>query len=341
MATRILGAAHLKRLHRLLRPASIAIVAVLLSLTATSPGQAAPDPVVSLQPESPAVPIDAATFQVSVFVAQVTNPTGLGGYDLYLHFDPTIIRAEAVTDSGFVLSTGNIVVCLPPQIDNTAGLAIQSCVTIPLFVVNGPTATAPQLLATAIFQPVSPRVSILSLDGTTLSDPFGAPLAVTLANSQITVAPPPPPPPGPATPTPLPTATSIPVPTATEGPIATAMPAEPIATATAMPIEAIPTAAAPAATQAPPPPALPQPDTALEPPPTTAPSPPATPAPPRGSVTPTVGPILPPTGNGPGDGGSWVVPVTWGLAGTVALSLAAGLGVRAWRRRREQLAARQ
>lgn len=295
----------IRSLHR---TTSVALAAGLLVAASVWATAAQTGPVVSIRPASLVVATDATSFQVQVFVSEVRAP-GLGGYDLYLNFDPAVIQAINVVDSGFVLSTNNIVVCVPPYIDNTIGQAILSCVTVPLFVGPAPTTNStPHLLATATFRPVATGTSGLSLEGTALHTTEGALLAVdlTLQDGQVTVAPmvapSPEPEPPTATFTPLPPPPETPAPTAT------------------------------AAVQAPPP-ASSEPEPTLEPTPTATPSPQPTATPPVRTATPTARPTLPPTGNGPEDGSSWVIPITGGIAGAAAAGLAAALGFRAWRRR--------
>jgi hypothetical protein len=363
MKTRAIWPPDLKRLvWNLARAALVAAASALGAVAIAWQAQAGADPVVSVGPESPTIPVDAASFQVDVFVDQVTNPTGLGGYDLMLSFDPAIIRAISVSDSGFVLSTGNIVVCVPSQIDNTAGWAMLSCVTVPLFVGDGPTTTVPQLLATATFQPVASGSSVLSLEGTNLYDPSGMPLEVTLEHSEVTIAPTAPPSPEPEPPTVTPEPTLTPVPPPTETPFAPAtLPEEAVAsppapTATELPLPTTPPQTEPTrdvvATAAPPPQpgpplegapvvgASPLPDPRRGTIPTDAPGPWPTATRVGKTVTPTTGLVLPLTGNGPGGDSSWVLPFAGGLAGVVLVSLAATLAIRAWRRRQERLAAR-
>jgi hypothetical protein len=240
MAIRAVLGLHVKKLVR--GSVSLALVvgaSILFAPAPVSEGQSTSGPVVSTIPESPTVQADAASFEVEVFVSEVTNDAGLGGYDLFLNFDPTVIRVISVSDSGWLLSTNNIVICVPPYIDNTVGQAILSCVTVPLFVGPGPKTTRPQLLATALFQPVVPGISFLSLDGTALSDPQGVPLERTLEGSQVRIAPAQSTEPAPPTPTVV--TILSPVPPATETLAGVGTPTPGIAT----PVEAAGPTAAP------------------------------------------------------------------------------------------------
>ena len=205
-------ATHLCRL----RLAALAALAVAV-LFAPAPAGAQADPTLSIVPESASVQSDATSFQTNIYVSRVTNETGLGGYDIYVNYNPSIVQAVSGTHSGFVENTENIVVCVSAYIDNTAGHIILSCVTVPLFLVNGPTSSTPQLLATATFRPVAPGISPLTLEGTTLTDPFGASLEMTIENGQVTVIQPPPPSPVPPSPEP-PTETPLPETTPTLAP---------------------------------------------------------------------------------------------------------------------------
>jgi len=194
----------------------IAASALFTTASARAAPRAAPS-VVSIAADSPTVSADVLSFPVNVSVNQITNETGLGGYDLYLNYNPSVIQAVSAVDSGFVQNSQNIVVCVSAYIDNTAGQIILSCVTVPLFLVNGPTSSTPQLLATATFRPVAPGISPLTLEGTTLTDPFGASLEMTIENGQVTVIQPPPPSPVPPSPEP-PTETPLPETTPTLAP---------------------------------------------------------------------------------------------------------------------------
>ena len=209
-------ATHLCRL----RLAALAALAVAV-LFAPAPAGAQADPTLSIVPESASVQSDATSFQTNIYVSRVTNETGLGGYDIYVNYNPSIVQAVSGTHSGFVENTENIVVCVSAYIDNTAGHIILSCVTVPLFVGNGPTAPDQQLLATVVFKPVAPGVSPLDLDSTALIDPNGTALAATLQGSQVSIV------------QPQSEPTTAPEATATDPPIAA-----PSATFTAAPVVA-------------------------------------------------------------------------------------------------------
>ena len=229
--------------------ATLIAAALLLALISVQT-VIAQTPTVSVVPESATVSTDASSFQVNFYVNQVTNEMGLGGYDIYVHFDPTIIQAVSGQDSGFLQdenNTENIVVCVPPYIDNSGGWLILSCLTVQLFVGNGPTVTSQQLLATAVFRPVATGTSALALDSTTLSDPNGVPLQATLQSSQVAIVQPTQPTTESPTSTPVPdeptaTVEATALPAATDTPAGAASPIAQTATPTRMAVATTPRA---------------------------------------------------------------------------------------------------
>lgn len=139
----------------------------------------------AFSPSSASVAV-SANVAVDITVANVTN---LGGYDVYLQFNPSRVHLASLSDAAFVTSGGNIVVCNPATIDNSAGTATDSCGTIAPFGTPGPgvSTVAPKALMHASFAGVAPAASSLTLTGTALQDPFGAPIPATLGVGSIAV----------------------------------------------------------------------------------------------------------------------------------------------------------
>ncbi len=162
----------------------------------------------AFSPPTATVPI-GTSLPVDITVASIPADPGLGGYALALTFNPAVVRLDSLTDSGFVTSGQNIVICTPATIDNTAGKATASCTAIPLFGQPGVSTTAPVALMHGAFTALAPGTSALSLAGTTLQAPSGADLAVSLSDGAIQVT-------APASPAPA-TATTIAASTPTPG----------------------------------------------------------------------------------------------------------------------------
>ncbi len=189
---------------------------IWLALGARPPAASATtSPTLAFSPTAQTVALSQAA-AVDVTIATVTN---LGGYDLWVFFNPAVVQMTGLTDAGFVTANPtNIVVCNTPVIDNTAGSGNLSCATVPVFGTPGPgvSTTTAVALAHATFNAAANGTSGLALSNvstaTTLQDPLGVDITpIVLGAGSITV--------GSSTPTPTATptatATSTPVPTPT------------------------------------------------------------------------------------------------------------------------------
>jgi hypothetical protein len=174
--------------RRHLRWLSLAVVFGLLAVAMPTQAAAA----TNQMDFSPASATVAAGGTVNVDIT-ISNVTNLGGYDLYLQFDPAVVHLTSLVDAGFVTNNPtNVVVCNnPATIDNTAGTATDSCDTA-AFPPPGPgvSTTTPVALMHASFTGVSSGTSSLTLNGTDLLDPSGIQLAPapTLGTGSITVS---------------------------------------------------------------------------------------------------------------------------------------------------------
>ncbi len=141
----------------------------------------------AFSPSSASVAV-GSNVTVSITVANVSN---LGGYDVSLQFNPAIVHLASLEDSGFVRSGGNIVACNPATIDNSAGTAQDSCLTISPFGTPGPgvSTVTPKALLYASFTAIALGTSPLTLTGSDLLDPNGATITLTLGTGSITVTP--------------------------------------------------------------------------------------------------------------------------------------------------------
>ncbi len=191
--------------------------------------RAQPAAQLAFSPPAATIPI-GSSLPVDITVANIPADPGLGGYSLALAFNPAVVRLDSLTDSGFVTSGQNIVICTGATIDNAAGTATLSCTAIPLFGQPGMSTTAPVALLHETFTALAPGTSALSLAGTTLQAPAGADLAAALSDGSIQVT-------AAASPAPA-TATTVAASTATPGVSAT-----PTAPATATVAAATPTTA--------------------------------------------------------------------------------------------------
>ncbi len=161
------------------------VAATFSSFVGAGPEAQAASAQLAFSPSSSSVAV-GSNIAVDITVANVSN---LGGYDVHLQFNPAIVHVASMTDSGFVKSGGNIVVCNDATIDNSAGTAIDSCSTVPIFGTPAPgvSTVAPTALLHVSFTGVTAGTSSLTLTGTTLEDPDGASIAATLGTGSITV----------------------------------------------------------------------------------------------------------------------------------------------------------
>ena len=111
-------------------------------------------PILSIDPGTQTVELDSGPFEVRFMVENVTSLRGLGGYTLAIAYDPTILRGLAITDSGFLESTDNLVICPASAIDNDAGKLAHFCFTIPILSQTGPQAPDAQVLTTISLEPL-------------------------------------------------------------------------------------------------------------------------------------------------------------------------------------------
>ena len=143
--------------------------------------------ILSIDPPAQTVGIDDGPFEVRVMVDNVTVPEGLGGYTVALSYDPEVIRALTIEDSGLLETTGNASVCPADAIDNDAGRLATICFTIPVLSEPGPQVSEPQVLTRITFEPVGEGTSELSLGDSSLVDPQGNGILVASIAGQVSV----------------------------------------------------------------------------------------------------------------------------------------------------------
>ena len=146
-------------------------------------------PALSIDPPSTTVAAGGPAFQVRLLIDDVTSTQGLGGYTLLMDYNPAVVRALGVNDTGYVGSTGNASLCPSTAIDHDAGRLGLFCFTIPVFSEPGPRTDEPQVLAVISLEPIAAGTTTLDIADTTAIDPQGNGLGATTANGSVTVGP--------------------------------------------------------------------------------------------------------------------------------------------------------
>ena len=192
-------------------------VVACLALTASS-AAAGGGPEVRFSPVETVTTVGESV-SIEITVSDIAPEPGLAGYDLVLTFDPSIVRLDSLTDSGFVTTGENLVICVTGSIDNVGGSVNANCTAIPLFGAPGVSTSEPTPLLQTSFTALAPGTSALALSGP-LSSPDGTALGATLGTGAITVIAEQPPPEEPtsADASPAPETTPLAVPAAGTGP---------------------------------------------------------------------------------------------------------------------------
>lgn len=127
-----------------------------------------------------------ATVSRDITVTGIAADPGLGGYDISVDWDPAIVQLDSLSDTGFLASSGNVMICPPASISNATGTAEASCTTLPLFNGPGVSASEPTALLRASFTAKAAGTSQLHLHGT-LSSPSNAAIAAAFVDGTIQV----------------------------------------------------------------------------------------------------------------------------------------------------------
>ena len=201
------------RLAAQLRLASI--LAAFCALTALAPARdasaQAPTPtappgyaIERILPSFQNVSLAQSSFSTDVTVEGVTN---LGGYEVLLTFDSSVVSFVSATDGSFLGSTGRTTLCAPPVLEPLAGTQTKlhfGCGTVGSTPPTGPSGTG--VLAHLVFAPLATQVAQLTLEPS-LVDPLGDPINAVAYGGQVDIAP------GPTqTPTHTPSPTMTPTP---------------------------------------------------------------------------------------------------------------------------------
>ena len=166
---------------------TLLLLLALFPFTAGGQGEAQEGTSLSVDPSRQTIGPADGDFEVRIMVEEVTTEQGLGGYTLVMNYDPSIVHARAVTDSGFVGSTDNAVLCPASAIDNDAGRLAHFCFTAPFFPEPGPQTTEPQVLVRVTFEPVGQGTTTLDISESSLIDPDGNSLEAAILDGEITV----------------------------------------------------------------------------------------------------------------------------------------------------------
>jgi hypothetical protein len=153
----------------------------------------------SAAPITVAPPLSTASVGDGVLLdLTIADVTSLFAYQLDITFDPAILRADAVSDRGFLTSGGGISVfggVFPLAIDNTAGvITILDSLLGPAPPETG--VTGGGILATLSFRALAPGTTDVLLLNLILENAEGLPINAVLTGGQVTVVPNPLPEPG-------------------------------------------------------------------------------------------------------------------------------------------------
>lgn len=177
----------------------LATLALALLLGSGEPAQAQTT-VMRIEPAWKVVSPYESSFSVQVWVDDVVTtdpcplvgggPCGLGGYQLDIVFDPTVISFQSFENGPFLTSTGRTLFMCPLQTvrhDPSNGVLSYSCAT------SGDTPLGPEgsgHLATVTFAPVNIGDSNLHLQNTKLAEasPYGTAIPHTTQDGTVTVA---------------------------------------------------------------------------------------------------------------------------------------------------------
>lgn len=144
-------------------------------------------PTLSVDPPAQTVGLEAEPFEVEILVDGVTAEEGLGGYTLALSYDPAVLHALTISDSGLLEGGENAFLCPATGIDNDTGQLAHLCMTLVIIPEPGLPVTGPKVLALVSFDPVGEGTTSLDLSQSGLMDPEGNDLAAATSNGEVTV----------------------------------------------------------------------------------------------------------------------------------------------------------
>ena len=163
------------------------LLALALLLAVAGAAEAEEEPSLVVDPASQTIEPGADAFEVRILVDDLAADLSLSGYTLVMYYDPGVVHALAVADSGFVASAGNPTTCPESTIDNAAGRLQYFCFTSQISSGPGAQTSEPQLLASITFEPRGEGLTLLDLSGSSLIDAQANDLAISIAGGEVTV----------------------------------------------------------------------------------------------------------------------------------------------------------
>ncbi|MCH7699977.1 MAG: hypothetical protein IH865_13660, partial [Chloroflexi bacterium] len=161
------------------------VLALLLAVAGAVEAQEEPSLVV--EPASQTIEPEAGVFEVRILVDDLAADLRLSGYTLVVRYDPGVVRALAVADSGFLASAGSPTTCPETRIDREAGRLEYFCFTSQISSGPGAQTSEPQLLASITFEPNGEGLTLLDISQSSLIDAQANDLAIGIANGEVTV----------------------------------------------------------------------------------------------------------------------------------------------------------
>lgn len=149
--------------------------------TAANQGEEQQGTVVRIQPDMSVVDKAGETFTVAVEVAEANN---LGGFQLELHYDSTIVEVDKVTLGSFLGSTGRTVFEIPADIDNSTGVTTYGAGSYGS--ASGPSGNGTLAIITMAAR--TSGVSDLDLQSVILANISGAEISATVDDGVANVA---------------------------------------------------------------------------------------------------------------------------------------------------------
>ena len=163
------------------------LLALGLLLAVAGAAEAQEEPSLLVDPISQTIEPEASAFEVRILIDDITADLGLSGYTLTVRYDPGVVHALAVTDSGFVARPGSPTTCPETRIDNEAGRLEYFCFTSRTSPRPGAETSEPQLLASITFEPSGEGLTLLDISQSSLIDAQASDLAISIVNGEVTV----------------------------------------------------------------------------------------------------------------------------------------------------------
>jgi hypothetical protein len=163
------------------RQTFIIFLAALLAAVIAVPtvGAAPPDPTLKVEPAQLEVPA-GQRFQVRVTIAGVEN---LGGFQVRLAYDPSVLEVKDAAVEEFLTSTGRTKIPVGPQVDNDGGSVVLGAATFGD--AAGPNGSG--VLATITCKALGEGSSELTLEDVQVMDTAAGSLSVEMEAGQVVV----------------------------------------------------------------------------------------------------------------------------------------------------------